>query len=66
MQSRAPRASTVWGALGTHTNQKRRLTLEDVGRRFLRPAAVFDDFKQVTRTPGSDVVVELELAPPSW
>jgi hypothetical protein len=29
-----------WGALGTHNNEKRRLTLEDVERRFRRSGAV--------------------------
>jgi hypothetical protein len=34
-------------ALGPQTNEKRRLTLEDVERRFRRSAAIFDGF---TRT----------------
>jgi hypothetical protein len=32
--------TTPRGALGTHNNEKRRLTLEDVGRRFRRSDAV--------------------------
>lgn len=31
----------LWGALGTHNNEKRRLTLEDAERRSRRSAAVF-------------------------
>lgn len=37
-------AASTWGALGTHNNEKRRLTLEDVERRFRRSAAVFGDY----------------------
>jgi len=44
--SRAEQASgaIVWGALGTHNNEKRRLTLEDVERRFRRSAAGFGNY----------------------
>ncbi len=51
----------AWGALGTHDSEKRRLTLEDVGRRFRRSAAVFGNYLQGSETLESDVVIELEL-----
>jgi len=38
------RPASTWGALGTHNNEKRRLTLEDAGRRFRRSAAVFGNY----------------------
>jgi hypothetical protein len=44
-QSRsAQRTTAPWGALGTHNNEKRRPTLEDVERRFRRSAAVFGTY----------------------
>ena len=39
-----PRVVGPWGALGTHTNEKRRLTLTDVERRLCRSAAVFGNY----------------------
>jgi len=50
----------AWGALGTHNNEKRRLTLEDVERRFRRSDAVSGIYPQVSETPKSDVVKKIE------
>ena len=48
---------STWGALGTHKDEKQRLTLEDVGRRFRRSDAVSGTYPQVSKTPESDVVI---------
>jgi hypothetical protein len=47
---------TIPGA-DRHNNEKRRLTLEDVERRFRRSGAVSDTYAQVSETCESDVVV---------
>lgn len=45
VESAVIRASKrCWAALGPHNNEKRRLTLEDVERRFRRSAAVFGNY----------------------
>jgi hypothetical protein len=52
----------AWGALGTRKDEKRRLALEDAGRRIRRSGAGSGTFAQVSETGESDVGVELELA----